>query len=39
MESWREVEVAACEELPALLGQDGPTAEELEAIRERDASP
>jgi adenylosuccinate lyase len=34
MESWREVEVAACEELPALLGEDGPTAAELQAIRE-----
>jgi adenylosuccinate lyase len=28
MEAWRQVEVAACEEL-----EDGPTAEELEAIR------
>jgi adenylosuccinate lyase len=34
MEAWRRVEVAACEELPALLGDgDGPTAEELERIR------
>jgi adenylosuccinate lyase len=33
MESWRQVEVAACEELPGLLGDDGPTATELEAIR------
>ncbi|HEX8714202.1 MAG TPA: adenylosuccinate lyase, partial [Solirubrobacteraceae bacterium] len=34
MESWRRVEVAACEELPALLGDgEGPTPEELEAIR------
>jgi adenylosuccinate lyase len=33
MESWRQVEVAACEELPALLGDSGPTAGELEAIR------
>ncbi len=33
MESWREVEVAACEELPSLLGADGPTPAELEAIR------
>jgi adenylosuccinate lyase len=34
MEAWREVEVAACEELPALLGSDdGPTPAELEAIR------
>jgi adenylosuccinate lyase len=33
MESWRRVEVAACEELPSLLGEDGPSAPELEAIR------
>src|SRR5436190_1649717 len=33
MESWRRVEVAACEELPALLGDAGPTPEELDAIR------
>ncbi len=33
MEAWRRVEIAACEELPALLGADGPTAEDLEAIR------
>ena len=34
MEAWREVEVAACEELPRLLGEDkGPTAAHLEAIR------
>jgi adenylosuccinate lyase len=33
MESWRRVEVAACEELPALLGGDGPSEGELEAIR------
>jgi adenylosuccinate lyase len=33
METWRRVEVAACEELPSLLGDEGPTAEELEAIR------
>jgi adenylosuccinate lyase len=34
MEAWRRVEVAACEELPALLGPDrGPTPQELEAIR------
>jgi adenylosuccinate lyase len=34
MESWRRVEVAACEELPALLGNDsGPTQEALQAIR------
>jgi adenylosuccinate lyase len=33
METWRRVEVAACEELPALLGDGGPTATELDAIR------
>jgi adenylosuccinate lyase len=33
MESWRRVEVAACEELPALLGDAGPSEQELEAIR------
>src|ERR1700693_5793178 len=33
MEAWRQVEVAACEELPALLGDAGPTQAELEAIR------
>ncbi len=33
METWRRVEVAACEELPSLLGEGGPTASELEAIR------
>jgi len=33
MESWRRVEVAACEELGGLLGADGPSAAELEAIR------
>ena len=34
METWRQVEVAACEELPGLLGDgDGPTATELDAIR------
>jgi adenylosuccinate lyase len=34
MEGWRRVEVAACEELPELLGPGkGPTAAELEAIR------
>ena len=34
METWRRVEVAACEELPGLLGDgDGPTPAELEAIR------
>jgi adenylosuccinate lyase len=34
MESWREVEVAACEELGELLGEEGPAASDLEAIRE-----
>jgi adenylosuccinate lyase len=33
MDSWRQVELAACEELPALLGEDGPSAGELQAIR------
>jgi adenylosuccinate lyase len=33
MDAWRQVELAACEELPGLLGQDGPSAAELEAIR------
>ncbi len=34
METWRHVEVAACEELPGLLGEgDGPTPSDLEAIR------
>ena len=34
MEAWRRVEVAACEELPWLLGEGaGPTPAELEAIR------
>jgi adenylosuccinate lyase len=33
METWRQVEVAAAEELPFLLGSDGPTEAELEAIR------
>jgi adenylosuccinate lyase len=34
METWRRVEVAACEELPRLLGKgNGPTPAELEAIR------
>jgi len=33
METWRRVEVAACEELPSLLGEDGPSAAELDAIR------
>src|SRR5260370_24981277 len=33
METWRWVEVAAAEELPALLGDSGPSEGELEAIR------
>ena len=34
MESWRRVELAACEELPELLGDgEGPTTAELAAIR------
>jgi adenylosuccinate lyase len=33
METWRRVEVAACEELPGLLGDAGPSEAELEAIR------
>ena len=33
MEAWRQVEVAASEELPSLLGPQGPTAADLEAIR------
>ena len=33
MEAWRRVEVAACEELPGLLGGGGPAEEELQAIR------
>jgi adenylosuccinate lyase len=34
MERWREVEVAACEELPGLLGADrGPSEAELDAVR------
>jgi adenylosuccinate lyase len=34
MEAWRRVEVAACEELPGLLGEgNGPTPTELEAVR------
>jgi adenylosuccinate lyase len=33
MDAWREVEVAACEELPELLGGDGPSEQELAAIR------
>jgi adenylosuccinate lyase len=35
METWRRVEVAACEELAGLLGEDdGPTQAELQAIRQ-----
>jgi adenylosuccinate lyase len=33
MEAWRRVELAACEELPGLLGADGPDEVELQAIR------
>jgi adenylosuccinate lyase len=33
METWRRVEVAACEELPSLLGSGGPREQELQAIR------
>ncbi len=33
METWRRVEVACCEELPGLLGGDGPSETELQAIR------
>ncbi len=33
METWRRVEVACCEELAGLLGEDGPSEGELEAIR------
>jgi adenylosuccinate lyase len=33
MSAWREVELAASEELPGLLGDDGPSVEELDAIR------
>ena len=33
MDTWRRVEVAACEELPGLLGERGPSTEGLEAIR------
>jgi adenylosuccinate lyase len=34
MDAWRQVELAACEELPGLLGDDGPSEAELQAIRE-----
>jgi adenylosuccinate lyase len=34
MQTWRQVEITACEELPGLLGEgEGPTVAELEAIR------
>jgi adenylosuccinate lyase len=33
METWRRVEVAACEELPVLLDGHGPSEGDLEAIR------
>jgi len=33
METWRQVEVAACEELPGLLGDGGPDEGALQAIR------
>jgi len=34
METWRRVEIAACEELPGLLGEgEGPTPADLEAVR------
>jgi adenylosuccinate lyase len=33
MDTWRRVEVAACEELPALLGRQGPSESDLRAIR------
>src|SRR6202795_2588989 len=33
MDAWRRGERGGSEELPGLLGDDGPTAEELEAIR------
>jgi adenylosuccinate lyase len=33
MQAWRQVELAACEGLPGLLGADGPSESELEAIR------
>ena len=39
IESWRQVEVAACEELPELLGAEhGPTRSELEAVAQASAS-
>jgi adenylosuccinate lyase len=34
MQTWRQVEITACEELPGLLGEgEGPSSAELEAIR------
>jgi adenylosuccinate lyase len=33
MEAWRQVELAASEELPRLLGPQGPSAADLQAIR------
>jgi adenylosuccinate lyase len=33
MDAWRRVEIAACEELPRLLADEGPTPAELAAIR------
>ncbi|HYB22619.1 MAG TPA: adenylosuccinate lyase, partial [Solirubrobacteraceae bacterium] len=33
MDAWRQVELAACEELPGLLGAEGPSEAELQAIR------
>jgi adenylosuccinate lyase len=33
MDSWRRVEIAACEELPGLLGGEGPSEAELQEIR------
>jgi len=33
MHAWRDVEVAACEELPGLLGSNGPGEQELAQIR------
>jgi adenylosuccinate lyase len=33
METWRQVEVAACEDLGSLLGHEGPDEGELQAIR------
>jgi len=38
MQAWRQVELAACEELPGLLGADGPSEAELEAIRGANAT-